>query len=163
MSVIVFLMVVLYLVLKVRYRLPVIRALGWSWPRTTYAIIARLLGGALASGLAICQRGQAHNGPTMPFVEVVILGVVFGPILEESFFRGCLLPILASGAGKCLAVIRTAVLFAIFHGPANLEYWASFTGMGLVYGWIRVTSGSTTASTLAHAAYNLALLLFARA
>ena len=63
----------------------------------------------------------------MPLVEVVVLGLVLGPILEESFFRGCLLPVLASSLGNGLAVILTALLFAVFHSPANFAHWVSFT------------------------------------
>ena len=81
----------------------------------------------------------------MPLVEIVILGLVLGPILEESFFRGCLLPVLAHTVGKSFAVVLTALLFALFHGPANLAHWAWFAGTGVAYGWIRVTLRSTTA------------------
>jgi membrane protease YdiL (CAAX protease family) len=91
-----------------------------------------------------------------------VLGLVLGPVLEESFFRGCLLPLLGCGLGTTPAVILTAFVFALFHGPANLSQWLLFSGTGTAYGWIRATSRSTTAAALAHAAYNLALILFAR-
>jgi membrane protease YdiL (CAAX protease family) len=100
--------------------------------------------------------------PTMPLVEIVVLGLVLGPILEESFFRGCLLPVLAHTVGKILAVVLSALLFALFHGPANLVHWASFIGTGVAYGWIHVTSRSTTAAALAHATYTLGIFFFAR-
>ena len=44
-----------------------------------------------------------------------------------------------------LAVILTAFLFALFHQPADLAHWVSFTATGVAYGWIRVASRSTTA------------------
>ena len=159
--VVVFLMLALCLVLKARYHRPVLRALGWLWPRSTDVIIAAFLGVLLATAV-IFLGGHAQNTPTMPLLEVLVLGVVLGPILEESFFRGCLLPVLARGLGDRLAVILTALLFALFHSPANLAHWVSFTGSGLAYGWIRVTSRSTVAATIAHAIYNLALFLFTR-
>ena len=59
------------------------------------------------------------------------------------------------------AVILTAFLFALFHQPADLAHWVSFTATGLAYGWIRVASGSTTAAALMHATYNFALCFFA--
>jgi CAAX protease family protein len=155
-------MLALYLILKVRYRRPVVRALGWLWPTTTCAIISTFLGVVLAAGVQISQNGRIQNAHTTPWIAMVTLGVVFAPILEESFFRGCLLPLLASSLGRSLAVVLTALLFAIFHGPANLAHWVSFTGTGLTYGWIRVTFRSTTGAALAHAAYNLALYVFAR-
>ena len=161
-AMIVSLILVLYLVLKLRHRRPVLRPLGWVWPCTAYVIVAPLLGVLLAAGVSVYLRLHGQSTPTMPLVEIVILGLVLGPILEESFFRGCLLPVLAHTVGKSFAVVLTALLFALFHSPANLAHWASFTGTGVAYGWIRVTSRSTTAPALAHAAYNLALFLLAR-
>jgi len=161
-AMIVSLILVLYLVLKLRHRRPVLRPLGWVWPCTAYVIVAPLLGVLLAAGVSVYLRLRGQSTPTMPLVEIVILGLVLGPILEESFFRGCLLPVLAHTVGKSFAVVLTALLFALFHSPANLAHWASFTGTGVAYGWIRVTSRSTTAPALAHAAYNLALFLLAR-
>ena len=161
-AVIVSLMLALYLVLKLRHWRPVLRPLGWVWPHTAYLILAPLLGVLLAAGVAAYLRLRGQTTPTMPLVEIVVLGLVLGPLLEESFFRGCLLPVLANSAGEILAVVLTALLFALFHSPANLVHWASFTGTGVAYGWIRVTSRSTTAPALAHAAYNLALFILAR-
>jgi len=161
-ALIVSLILALYLVLKLRHRRPVLRPLGWVWPRTAYVIVAPLFGVLLAAGVSVYLRLRGQSTPTMPLVEIVILGLVLGPILEESFFRGCLLPVLAHTVGKSFAVVLTALLFALFHSPANLAHWASFTGTGVAYGWIRVTSRSTTAPALAHAAYNLALFLLAR-
>jgi len=80
-------------------------------------------------------------------------------VLEESFFRGCLLPLLAKTIGNPAAVILTALLFALLHQPSNLAHWVSFTATGVAYGWIRVASRSTTAGALMHATYNLVLFL----
>jgi membrane protease YdiL (CAAX protease family) len=70
------------------------------------------------------------------------------------------LPVLAQTTGTIPAVIITAVVFAVFHGPANLAHWISFTATGIAYGWMRVASRSTTAPALMHAAYNFTLFLF---
>src|SRR5580692_981173 len=159
-AVILVLTMALYLILKVRHRRPVLHALGWVWPHRRWVMLAPLVG-VLLAGVAICLHGQARNTRTIPLVEAVTLEVVFGPILEESFFRGCLLPALAGSLTNGLAVILTALMFALFHNPSNLSRWVSFSGSGVAYGWIRMTSRSTTAATLTHAAYNLVLLLFA--
>ncbi|HEY6763231.1 MAG TPA: type II CAAX endopeptidase family protein [Candidatus Sulfotelmatobacter sp.] len=161
-ALIVSLILALYLVLKLRHRRPVLRPLGWVWPPTAYVIVAPLLGVLLAAGVSVYPRLHGQSTPTMPLVEIVILGLVLGPILEESFFRGCLLPVLAHSVGKSFAVVLTALLFSLFHSPADLVHWASFTGTGVAYGWIRLSSRSTTAPAFAHAAYNLALFALAR-
>jgi hypothetical protein len=79
------LILVLYLVLKLRHRRPVFRPLGWVWPRTVYVIVAPLLGVLLAAGVALYLRSYGQSTPTMPLVEIVVLGLLLGPILEELF------------------------------------------------------------------------------
>ena len=92
-------------------------------------------------------------------MELLFLGLLLGPVLEESLFRGCLLPLLAQTTGSGMAVILTAILFALFHNPPNLAHWVSFTATGVAYGWIRVASRSTTAGAVMHTTYNLGLFL----
>ncbi len=61
----------------------------------------------------------------MGMVELLVLGFLLGPMLEESLFRGCLLPVLAQTTGNLAAVTLTALLFALFHKPADLAHWVS--------------------------------------
>jgi membrane protease YdiL (CAAX protease family) len=151
----------LYLVLKFRHHQPVLQPLGWVWPRTPYIVVALLGGLFLASGVALYLNFRSQSQPPLGVVELLVLGIVLGPMLEESLFRGCLLPLLAQTTGNVPAVILTAFLFALFHKPADLPHWVSFIATGLAYGWIRVISSSTTAGALMHATYNLALFLSA--
>jgi hypothetical protein len=149
----------LYLVLKLRHRQPVLQPLGWVWPRTAYIVAGLVVGISLASGVSLYLRFRNQSAPAVPIIEILALGFVLGPILEESLFRGCLLPLLAQTTGNVAAVILTAFLFALFHQPDDLAHWVSFTATGIAYGWIRVISRSTMAATLMHATYNLALFL----
>jgi len=151
----------LYLVLKFRHHQPVLQPLGWVWPRTPYIVVALLGGLFLASGVALYLNFRSQSQPPLGVVELLVLGIVLGPMLEESLFRGCLLPLLAQTTGNVPAVILTAFLFALFHKPDDLPHLVSFIATGLAYGWIRVISSSTTAGALMHATYNLALFLSA--
>jgi membrane protease YdiL (CAAX protease family) len=135
-----FLSVTLYLVLKLRHHQPVVRPLGWVLPSPAYIVAALILGSSFASAVALYVRLRNQSTPPMPLLQLLVLGLVLGPILEESLFRGCLLPVLAQTTGSVVAVIMTALLFALFHGPADLAHWVSFTATGLVYGWLRVSS-----------------------
>jgi membrane protease YdiL (CAAX protease family) len=83
-------------------------------------------------------------------------------MLEESVFRGCLLPVLARTLGNIASVLATGVLFAAFHAPSDIFHWVWFTTTGLAYGWLRVASRTTTAPALMHVVCNLTLLLAAR-
>lgn len=151
----------LYLVLKLRHHQPVLRTLGWVWPRTAHIVVALISGVLLASGVALYLRFRHRSTQPIAVMELLFLGLLLGPILEESLFRGCLLPLLAQTSGSGTAVVLTAILFALFHQPANLAHWVSFTATGIAYGWIRVASRSTTAGALMHATYNLTVFLFA--
>lgn len=148
----------LYFILRLRHRQPVLKPLGWVVPKVVYIVTAVIVGPSFAAGIAMYLRLRNQVSPTIP-IEFLILGLVFGPILEESLFRGCLLPLLQQTTGTLPAVIIVAVLFALFHRPASPVHWVSFTATGVVYGWLRLASHSTTAPALSHAAYNLSLCL----
>ena len=159
-AVVVFLGAGLYSVLRFRYRQPVLKPLGWVVPQAACIVTALIVGPAFAAGIALYLRLRNQITPPIPIWELLVLGLVLGPLLEESLFRGCILPVLAQTTGTIPGVTITAVLFALFHGPANLAHWVSFTATGIAYGWMRVASRSTTAAALMHVGYNLALFLF---
>lgn len=158
---VVFLGVGLYSALRFRYRRPVLEPLGWVVPQIAHIVTSLIVGTSFAAGIALYLRLRNQIIPPIPVVELLVLGLVLGPLLEESLFRGCLLPVLAQTTGAIPAVIITAVLFALFHRPTNLAHWISFTATGVAYGWMRGASHSTTAAAIMHAAYNLSLFLFA--
>jgi len=160
-AVVVILIVGLYSVFRFRHRQPVLKSLGWVAPRMIHIVAALIVGSSFAAGIALYLRLRNQSIPPTPTVELLVLGLILGPLLEESFFRGCLLPVVAQTTGTIPAVIIAAVLFALLHGPTNLAHLVSFTGTGIAYGWMRVASRSTTAPALMHAAYNLSLYLFA--
>jgi membrane protease YdiL (CAAX protease family) len=159
-AVVVFLGAGLYFVLRFRYRQPVLKPLGWVVPQMAYIVTALIVGPSMATGIVLYLRVRHQITATVPIGEVLVVGFVLGPLLEESLFRGCVLPILARTTGTTPAVIITSVVFALFHGPTNLAHFVSFTATGIAYGWMRVASRSTTAPALMHATYNLSLFLF---
>jgi len=136
-ALVIFLSICLYLVLKLRHHQPVLRPLGWGLPGRAY-IAALILGVSLASGVALYLYLGNHSTPSIPGLELVLLGLILGQILEESLFRGTLLPVLAQSTGNVPAVIITALVFAVFHGPSNWAHRILFTTTGMAYGWVRV-------------------------
>jgi len=87
----------------------------------------------------------------------MIFGVVIAPFVEELFFRGFLLPLIARSIGAWPAIITTAILFALPHG-AQLEWaWQQLLLIaiaGAAFGYARVRTGATSASFLMHASFN---------
>lgn len=154
------LMTSLYTILRVRYRRHVWRALGWTLPCSKFAVNALFGGVLLAIPVIFFIHWAKWSMPEMRFWDVVLLGALMGPALEESFFRGCLLPVVARTTGVTLAILISALLFTALHKPPTAAQWVFFTMTGVAYGWMRVSSGSTTAAILMHAVYNVTLFLF---
>jgi membrane protease YdiL (CAAX protease family) len=157
-----FLIFGLYLLLKLRYHRPVLKPLGWVCPPLRYFMLASVLGSVLAVTVAVFVHLGHQVAAPLSIADVFVLSLVLGPILEESLCRGCLLPVLERSGGKLVAVVVTALLFALFHGPVNAAHWFWLTATGIAYGWMRIASESTSASALMHASYNLALILISR-
>ena len=161
-SIIISLGIALYAILKRRRQKPVIAPLGWVAPSAFYTLLAVVGGIALALGITLFTYAQHRVMPMIPTIDFLVLGLLLGPMLEESVFRGCLLPVVAHTFGNAVSIITTAVLFAAFHSPSDVAHWVWFTTTGIGYGWLRLASKTTTASALMHAACNLTLFLAAK-
>ncbi|HEY0840017.1 MAG TPA: CPBP family intramembrane glutamic endopeptidase, partial [Vulgatibacter sp.] len=95
--------------------------------------------------------------------EAVLLAfgvTILAPIGEELLFRGYLMRVLGARYGAIGAVFATAALFALVHlNPASV---IALFALGVVFGFLRIWSGSIFPSMLAHAIQNGAstVLLF---
>jgi membrane protease YdiL (CAAX protease family) len=93
---------------------------------------------------------------------VALFGALAGPIFEELVFRGFLQPLLARSMAAWIAILLTAVPFALLHGPGFGWAWQSVIIVGIagvVMGYVRNRTGSTAASALVHIGYNSTLFV----
>jgi membrane protease YdiL (CAAX protease family) len=157
-----FLTAALYAILKLHYRKAVVAPLGWLFPSRFYTAISILGGIAAALAIACHTRWRGHVMPTIAAKDFCVLGLFLGPILEESVFRGCMLPVLTRTLGNAISVVAIAVLFAAFHAPGDVTHWVWFTATGAAYGSLRLASRTTTAAAFMHATCNLTLFLSAK-
>jgi membrane protease YdiL (CAAX protease family) len=157
-----FLTAALYVILKFHYRKPVVAPLGWLLPSRFYTAISILSGVAAALSIAYLTRWRGHVMPAIAAKDFFVLGLFLGPILEESVFRGCMLPVLTRTLGSAISVVAIAVLFAAFHAPGDVTHWIWFTTTGAAYSLLRLASGTTTAAAFMHATCNLTLFLSAK-
>jgi membrane protease YdiL (CAAX protease family) len=82
--------------------------------------------------------------------------VVVAPITEELFFRGFLHRGWAlSWLGVPGTIVLTSALWAALHQQYNWLGMLCIFLMGLIFGWIRQRSGSTTVTIVLHALNNL--------
>lgn len=94
---------------------------------------------------------KEHGLVRVVFALLVVLGA---PVVEEIVFRGLLLgSLLKREMETWLALVISALGFSLFHFEPK-RFLILFVS-GLVLGLVRIKSGSTAASTVAHAVNNL--------
>jgi membrane protease YdiL (CAAX protease family) len=157
----------LYALLKLRYGRPFWRSLAWVRPQTP---LRRYLAAGVALALAVAVLGALLRTPDidMPIKHLLrdktslalvgFFAVTLGPLCEELIFRGFLQPLLTRTFGAGVAIVLTALVFAVPHGPQYAWSWQHvvlITAAGAVFGWVRWRSGSTMAAAAMHAGYNL--------
>ncbi len=92
-------------------------------------------------------------------LQLVILAVLLGPLLEELFCRSVLFSSLVHTWGVKVAVIGPSVLWAILHTTYDAWAMLSIAVAGVLLGLIRWKSGSVYLPWALHAAWNLVVLL----
>lgn len=108
----------------------------------------------LAAGHAAREQGVAQfwDPARVPaFVANVIAIALFVPIVEESMCRGIGYTLLAPW-GQGVAIVGTAIAFALAHGAVLDLPWVLVTGLGL--GVLRARTGSLYPCIALHAAIN---------
>lgn len=126
-------------------------------------VVGAVTGGAMA---VVAQLSRQSLGAEVPWNKALLV-IVLGPVLEEVIFRGYLMTAallltrrLSSRNAAACSVVGVAVAFSIAHlTTAGISFiqLCCIAATGCVYGLLRLQHRSTMASTLAHAAYNLAL------
>jgi membrane protease YdiL (CAAX protease family) len=76
---------------------------------------------------------------------------ILTPFAEELLFRGFILGMLLKRYSDTQAIVISSLIFAIAHEPIAMVL--AFGG-GLLYGWIRVKTGSVLPGMIAHAIWN---------
>ena len=133
----------------------------WLWAAALG--VAAGSAGLLWAHLAHARINVADNWP------VLLLQVAVGPVLEEFLFRGYLVRLLLwmlkvwtskSAIASAVVVLISAVAFGTIHllrpGTTRTEV-AMISGIGTIYGSIRMASGSSATAAVAHALYNVTL------
>ena len=145
-------------------------AMAWRVPWRGMASTA-LLGPALALGMALIAVGLNTPRETTALdalvkdrwslIAIGIAATTFGPVFEEIIFRGFAQPLFVRSLGLVGGLIATSLPFALLHGPQynwNWKLLLSLTLASVAFGFVRYRTGSTAASSLTHAAYNLTFM-----
>ena len=135
-----------------------------------YIIVGGLRVGVVIAGLTLLlglqQSGQDADAALQSSLQSVglglpgttllfVLGVVVGPAAEEVYFRGGLLPWLATRFGVGAALWVSAVVFGVLHAHYGVSTLLAVF-YGYVLGWARIRTGRLWAPFFLHAVINLA-------
>lgn len=95
---------------------------------------------------------------------LVLAIVVAAPIVEETLFRGFLLPsFAASPLGVWGALLLTSAAWALLHAQYEPFYLVQIIVLGILFGWLRLASGSSLLTIGLHGLVNLVSILQAAA
>jgi len=127
-----------------------------------YLAVVNVVAHVTGRGPAVPFVGEIHRtvleSGTLPLLLLAILVAL--PVTQELLFRGFLLRgWAASRLGAIGAVALTSALWACM--PANHDWIVAgqIFGLGLLFGYLRIRSGSTVTTILLHAVYSAGALI----
>ncbi len=152
---------------RVWYDRPFWRSLGWKPLRIPFSVVivaGMFTGIVVALGAGLIHVPDTPNPLTdmmegrTAMILMAIFGVTIAPIAEELAFRGFLQPLLVRSVGPALGILLTAIPFGLLHFQEYGDSWTHVVLIcfaGAAFGLMRHLTGSTKASALMHASYNL--------
>jgi membrane protease YdiL (CAAX protease family) len=113
-------------------------------------------------GLLLERAGRAPSigSITSYYCAEYLRLILLGPLAEELLCRGLLWAALRRLASARVAIVVTALVFMLAHGPERVRDFPCLFAFGLMMGVLRHRSGSLSPTILAHSASNLGLLAF---
>lgn len=135
----------------------------WAWP---WVVVAAVAGFLLAGGLNAFNQWLVgedlarffdstrvlRGRPFSEQVAVALCVTFLAPLGEEFLFRGYLLRVFRARYGTLAGLLVSSALFAAMHlNPAS---FVALLALGLLFGLLRILSGSLLPALLAHAIQN---------
>ena len=94
-------------------------------------------------------------------IALLFLSVaIVTPIVEELMFRGYILDAINRKHSDWTAIIWSSILFGLLHFLGGAFYIGSALIGGIIYGWIRVRTGSLLPSIACHMVWNMLALIW---
>jgi len=162
----------LALQMRLRFHSPFWRTIGWRPLETTttpraLAYLTLVLGGFLVgifTSVAETAFPPKHALPIQTVLQdprtallFMLTAVLVAPVVEETFFRGYLYPVIARSLGIGPGVVITGMLFGLLHAIQLWGGWwqiALLVLVGIVFTFVRARSRTVLASYILHVSYN---------
>jgi membrane protease YdiL (CAAX protease family) len=121
----------------------------------TFSLLAALLGHPDTSKFQTEVYRTAAASGLLPLF--MLAAIVLGPTGEELLFRGFLFRgWVRSDRSAAMVIVVTAIVWSALHVQYDWFFVLQVLAIGLVLGWLRWRSGSTSLTLLLHALINLA-------
>jgi membrane protease YdiL (CAAX protease family) len=162
----------LFAQLRVNFRVPFWRTIGWhplepgQVPRALRCF-GFVVGGFLLALMVEAVSFKFATKAKLPVEQlfqdrrialaVMLLAVLVAPVIEETIFRGYIYPVVARSYGASVGVLGTGILFGLLHAPQLWGGWvqiASLVMVGIFLTWARAVTRTVLASFLLHLSYN---------
>ena len=121
---------------------------------TIYAVVWI---GIIGEPSANTDLGTDWESSSIDIAFLFLSVAIVTPIAEELFFRGYLLDAINRKHGDWTAIIWSSILFGLVHiDPFTIG--SAFIG-GIIYGWLRMRTGSLLPSIACHMVWNMLALI----
>jgi membrane protease YdiL (CAAX protease family) len=162
----------LFAQVRVRFRAPFWRTIGWRPLETGGRPRALVYLGIFAAGFVFATVIEIASGfigtkTKLPIEKLfqgrlaatllMLMAVLIAPVIEETIFRGFIYPVIARRFGVATGVVGTGILFGLLHAPQLWGGWGQIVLLvivGIVFTYARAVSGTVVASYLLHLSYN---------
>ncbi len=133
------------------------KSVGWGSGRPAVSLWAAsgALTAAIIHVLLVAVRGTAGHLSVGDFICAALPEVFVAPLLEESYFRGILLPSLARKLGPGVSLVLVTLVSSLLHLGQMFYVMPAMALFGII--WLRTKSLDNCCA--AHVAYNLCLSL----
>jgi membrane protease YdiL (CAAX protease family) len=167
----------LFLVVRVRQRVPFWKTIGWRELRIGTlglggAALLCVLGGFVLAIVVQIASAMVGKPPQLPIealfrdrrsvLLVMSMGVLLAPVVEETIFRGFIYPVAARSFGVPFGIVFTGTLFGLLHAPQLWGGWgqiALLIAVGIAFTTARARTGTVVATYFLHLGYNTFLFL----
>lgn len=163
--------------MRLRFKLPAWRALGWRSLRTDQMPLRAAYLGLILSGFLLSLMVAASSSfftaktkmPIEQFLQdrrtallLLVMSVTLAPLFEETIFRGYVYPVAARSFGVPIGIFFTGTIFGLLHSAQLGNSWPQvglLIFVGIVFTYARARTGTVLASYLLHVSYNSFLFL----
>lgn len=114
---------------------------GWAYTPEPQDVVKLLFGGFLSPPLV---------------VTLFVFAVLLGPCMEEIAFRGMGMDAIKRSGGAAAALFWTSLLFGLYH--FSLAQLLPLSVLGLLFGLVRLMSGSLWCAIFIHCLHNFVVL-----